>query len=223
MLIDPYHWQTVTIVDSTRESPDCISIGVSKPRGYRYQSGCHAIVRVTHEGASYIRQYSFASINEDETIRFIITRQPDGIVSSWFIDTAMIGDQIEISQSFHGPLELAYEGVSRLGMIAGGSGVVPMMSHIRRLTHDKNPLPFTLLYSTKSTAYCNQNEVPATKTIITRLTDSEPRFRDKEIISHLRDCSHVLICGSRPFVTHMRTVVAANLPNAQIHAESFSL
>ena len=110
-------------------------------------------------------------------------------------------------------------------MIAGGSGIVPMMSHIRTQRSHASEVPTVLLYSTRHNSLCYQPElIPKNnETIIIRETDSQPRFASHDILPHLYDDSLVMICGSRPFVVAMRAIAAQQAPSATIVAEAFSL
>jgi len=226
MLIDPYHWLVTPILAITRESAEAVSVHVAKPHGYVFAPGQHAVVRITtKDGSSYIRQYSYAGATSESTLLFAITKSTGGIVSSWFVDTARAGDTIAISQAFTGPLMINADGVTTLGMIAGGSGIAPMMSHLSQLRQDNSSMPVTLLYSTRRNQRCFEAKLQPrhNETIHTRLTDTEPRFSPHDIVHALDNCSHILICGSRPFVSAMHDICRESLPNASVHAEAFSL
>lgn len=226
MLIDAYQWQSVPILSKILESRDAVSLIVAKPRGYYFMPGQHAIVRIsTADGTHYVRQYSYSSTSSDTAIRLTITRQPGGIVSSWCIDTAHIGDTIELSQPFTGPLAIDASAVTRLGMVAGGSGIAPMMSHILTLRETAPAQTRVVLYSTRQNMRCFTSTLVANgdETIDVRLTDEQTRFQPHEIRRALLSCERILICGSRPFVTDMQALCHQYLPDAALHCESFSL
>lgn len=226
MLIDAYQWQSVEILDKVPQSRDAVSLYITRPHGYDFVPGQHAIVRITTaDGMQYVRQYSYSNAPGQDTIRFTITRSIDGIVSSWCIDEAEIGDTIEISQPFTGPLAIDIAQITRLGIIAGGSGIAPMMSHIMMLRDAKPHLQRTIIYSTRRNERCFRTELRArdNETIEVRLTDEQARFRPSEIRGLLHACDHILICGSRPFVTSMQALCRQYLPKAVLHCESFSL
>ncbi|MFZ1812257.1 MAG: FAD-binding oxidoreductase [Candidatus Saccharimonadales bacterium] len=227
MILDPYTWHDATIAERTYESPDAVSLRVSLPSSYRYRPGQHAIVKlVLPDGTSTLRQYSFASSPRSGTVWLTIVRSPGGVVSSWAIDKAAVGDRLEVSQPFQGPLCQFVNPLRHVTMIAGGSGVVPIMSHLRDLRLRQQSTPITVLYSCRSAARCFETELVASaphETIIRRETDLTTRFSPSEITAHITDDTTVFICGSRGFVTAMRDVVYKASPTTPIFAEAFSL
>lgn len=223
MLIDPYRFQPANIERIVRESKRAVSVCLELPDGYTFTPGQHAVVRVTMPGGSkLVRQYSFSAPIDSGKLWLTVVQEPDGQVSTWFTETARIGDIVEVSHPFTGPLVQEYP-YGQICMIAGGSGIAPLMAHIRVLRQTKTP--FTLLYSTRSDEQCFADELtplPGEKIII-RLTDTEPRFTEHEIAQELTKDSTVFICGSRPFALAMRGYSETIVPSDHIHSEAFSL
>lgn len=206
-----------------RESLHAVSVCLELPSNYAFVPGQHAVVRVMMpSGNKLVRQYSFSAPVTTGKIWLTVTKESDGQVSTWFTEAAKAGDIVEISHPFTGPLVHEYTR-GEICMIAGGSGIAPLMAHIQILRERK--IPFTLLYSTRSDERCFEDALsplPSEKIII-RLTDTEPRFTRHEITRELAKNSTVYICGSRPFALTMRgyceTIVSAN----HIYSEAFSL
>lgn len=223
MLIDPYRFQPVRIERIIREAPRAVSVQLELPRGYAFEPGQHAVIRVTAlDGSRLVRQYSFsapASINE---LWLTIVQEPGGQVSSWFVETAKVGDTVEISPPFTGPL---MQKIPRgeICMIAGGSGIAPLMAWAQALREQHRP--FTLLYSTRSNEQCFQDQLTPLpgETITVRLTDTSPRFTEDEIRAKLSPKTTVFICGSRPFVLAMHSYCTIIVPSEQIYSEAFTL
>lgn len=227
MFIDPYRWQTVRILTVIHESPDAVTLVTERPDNYVFQPGQHAIVRVTLEDkTTRLRQYSFAHTPSMSNLHFTITRSPDGEVSGWCIDRASTKSTIDISQAFTGPLFVDLTSYKRIGMIGGGSGIVPLMAHMRQLRQNNSSQKATLLYSTRSSSRCYKDELQSAnehEQIVRRITDSEPRFNENEITEAMQDCDIILLCGSRQFVTQMQTIIHRQFPQTTILAEAFSL
>ncbi|MEO5691251.1 MAG: hypothetical protein ABIQ64_03635 [Candidatus Saccharimonadales bacterium] len=226
MIIDPYRWHTVRVTQIAHESTDAVSVQTERPAGYIFESGQHAIVRITlPDGTQRLRQYSFAGSPAAKLIQFVITRAPHGEVSSWFIDTSNTASLIEISQPFTGPLHLNIDTYSHVGMIAGGSGIAPMLSYIHTLREHPDSPARTLLYTTRSTSLCAANVLQETKgeTILVRQTDVDGRLTHDEIIRALGGCDLILVCGSRQFVTELHALCTLRLPDVTVRAEAFSL
>lgn len=223
MLLDPYQFQRVKIERIVRESKHAVSVCLELPDGYVFEPGQHAVVRVAMpNGSKLVRQYSFSAPVSAGQIWLTIVQEPGGQVSTWFTEAATIGDSIEVSHPFTGPLVQKYPR-GKICMIAGGSGIAPLMAHIRVLR--QTATPFTLLYSTRSDEQCFTDELtplPGEKIII-RTTDNKSRFMQDDITSELTTDSTVLICGSRPFAVAMRGYCEPTVPASQLHSEAFSL
>jgi len=223
MLIDPYQFQPVRISRITREAKHAVSVQLTMPEGYAFMYGQHAIVRVTMpDGSRLVRQYSFSSAPSTNELRLTIVLEPNGQVSGWFTETAQIGDIVEISHPFSGPL---MQEIPRgeICMIAGGSGIAPIMSFIGELRAHKKA--FTLLYSTRSDEQCFKQELAPQpdENVTIRLTDVEPRLTSSEIQAKLSVESTVFICGSRDFVTNVKELCETISPHLTIYCESFTL
>jgi ferredoxin-NADP reductase len=227
MLIDPYHWQTVRITELIRESADAITLVTERPAKYSFAPGQHAIVRVIlDDGSTRLRQYSFAHSPDTHSLHFTITRSLGGDVSNWSIDRASTKSVLDISQPFTGPLHNDLSNYRHIGMIGGGSGIAPLMSHLRLLRDQNAEQTVSVLYSTRSSQRCYDNELVSLnehESIIVRLTDSSPRFAHDEIVEAMKDCDMIMVCGSREFVMDIQKQLHAAYPTAEQRYEAFSL
>jgi len=221
--MDPYQFQTVKIERILRESKRAVSVCLELPSNYTFEPGQHAVVRVTMPGGSkLVRQYSFSAPESVGKLWLTVVQEPDGQVSTWFTKTAKAGDTVEVSHPFMGPLVQKYPR-EQICMIAGGSGIAPIMAHIRKLREEG--LPFTLLYSTRSDERCFKDELvplPGEKITI-RLTDTNLRFTESEVTRELSGRSTVYICGSRPFVVAIRSYCETTISPDRVYGEAFSL
>ncbi len=225
MIIDPYSWRQHTIHHIAHPSPRAVIVSVLRPPDYTFLPGQHAIVRVNlPDGTRLVRQYSYASDPSSPTIDFAIVHQPGGIVSGWFNDRAQIGDNIDISQPFTGPLQQDIPRAQKCLFIAGGSGIAPIMSHIRTLRASKNHASIHLLYSTRTDSLCFADELSEhlDETIHYRLTDSGPRFTKTDILTAAHDAGTIMICGSRQFVVSIQQYLHGVGEAKKIAAEAFS-
>lgn len=223
MLIDAYQFRPARIMQITREAPRAVSVRLAVDDVYDFRVGQHAIIRVTMpDGSKLVRQYSFSAPYSNNEVWLTIVHTPQGAVSGWFNDTAIIGDTIELSHPFTGPLmqELPR---GEICIIAGGSGIAPLMAWIRVLRAQHKP--FSFFYSTRSDELCYADELRSTlqENSIIRLTDTESRLSKDEITAKLKPPSTVFICGSRPFVTTMREYCETVVPNEHIFSEAFTL
>jgi ferredoxin-NADP reductase len=92
--------------------------------------GQHYVIRLTAEdGYVAQRSYSLSSPPSDPMIEFYIERLDDGEVSSFLADVVVPGDVLEV----RGPIGgwFVWRGDTEAVAIAGGSGVVPIVSMLR--------------------------------------------------------------------------------------------
>lgn len=144
-------WQTGTVVEATDETPRIRTLVVDLPGWPGHRAGQHVDVRLTAEdGYQAVRSYSIASPPEDKRIVLTVERLDDGEVSPFLTDEVRPGDQLE----FRGPVggyfvwEISQGGP--LFLVAGGSGVVPLMAMIRHAVAKGSDIPIRLLYSSRT-------------------------------------------------------------------------
>ena len=111
--------------------------------------GQHYDVRLTApDGYRAQRSYSIASSPLDRgVVELTIDRLDDGEVSPYFHDVLVEGDDVEL----RGPFAsfFVWRGESPVVLVAGGSGVVPLMAMLRHRRRVAPALPMRLLYSVR--------------------------------------------------------------------------
>jgi ferredoxin-NADP reductase len=106
-------------------------------------------VRLTAEdGYSAQRSYSIASAPEGERLELTVQRIADGEVSPYLAEELRPGDQFEVRGPIGGWFAWHTDSGAPLLLVAGGSGVVPLMSMIRANTK----VPVRLIYSVRRPA-----------------------------------------------------------------------
>jgi ferredoxin-NADP reductase len=117
-----------------------------------HRAGQHVDVRLTTEdGYQAQRSYSIASPPEDgERIAITVERIDDGEVSPFLAGELRVGDKLEL----RGPIGGYFVWDVSLGgpmlLIAGGSGVCPLMAMLRHRAARASAVPTRLLYSSRS-------------------------------------------------------------------------
>lgn len=115
------------------------------------RAGQHVDVRLTAEdGYSAQRSYSIASAPDDPGIELLIERLDDGEVSPYFHDVAAPGDRIDVRGPIGGHFVWTPEDGGPLLLVAGGSGIAPLMSMVRQATSNASMPPTLLLYSART-------------------------------------------------------------------------
>lgn len=148
-------WQLGTVVEIRQETPKVRSLILDVPDWTTHLAGHHVDVRVTAEdGYQAQRSYSIASPPEDKYLMLTVERIEDGEVSPYLTDELRVGDRIELRGPIGGyfvwnPRDRKNEG-SPLFLVAGGSGIAPLMAMIRHRANSQNTVPTKLLYSSRS-------------------------------------------------------------------------
>jgi ferredoxin-NADP reductase len=145
------HWQTVEVTGLITETERVKTLVLTRPDWPKYLPGQHVDVRLTApDGYQAQRSYSIASSPEDSTLRLTVERIEEGEVSPYFTDEVAKGDKFEL----RGPIGRYFVWTSKLGgplfLIAGGSGIVPLMSMLRHREAQNSDIPARLLFSSRT-------------------------------------------------------------------------
>ena len=137
----------------TPETPRVKSFTLALPAWTRHRAGQHYDVRLTAEdGYRAQRSYSIASEPEREgEIDFTVELVDGGEVSTFLHEVVVPGDRIEVRGPIGGYFvwDAAMHGGPLL-LVAGGSGVVPMMSMLRHRAASRATVPVRVLYSSRT-------------------------------------------------------------------------
>ena len=148
-------WQLGTVVETRQETPNVKSLILNLPDWTTHLAGQHVDVRLTAEdGYQAQRSYSIASPPEDTYLILTVERVEGGEVSPYLVEELSIGDRIEL----RGPIGGYFVWDARDGrndgsplfLVAGGSGIAPLMAMIRHRANSDNKVPTKLLYSSHS-------------------------------------------------------------------------
>jgi ferredoxin-NADP reductase len=144
-------WQVAELVERHAESPTARTLVFSVPEWAGHLPGQHVDVRLTAEdGYSTQRSYSLASAPGDGRIELTVQRVPGGEVSPFLADELELGDVVEVRGPVGGWFVWRPEQPEPILLVAGGSGVVPLMSMIRVRGAVDSRVPFRLVYSVRT-------------------------------------------------------------------------
>lgn len=117
-----------------------------------HQAGQHVDVRLTApDGYQTERSYSIASAPEDsDQVALAVERLDDGEVSPYLVDELGVGDQLELRGPIGGYFVWDVEVGGPLLLVAGGSGIAPLMAMLRHRAARGSGVPTRLLYSSRS-------------------------------------------------------------------------
>jgi ferredoxin-NADP reductase len=147
-------WHVGKVIALHDETATARTIILEVPDWPGHVAGQHVDVRLTAaDGYSAARSYSIASApNVDGRIELTIERLPDGEVSPYLTQELTVGDPLELRGPLGGWFVWRTHQTEAIQLIAGGSGIVPVMAMIRSRASAGNPAPFRLLYSVREPA-----------------------------------------------------------------------
>ena len=115
-------------------------------------AGQHVDVRLTAEdGYQASRSYSLAAPPDGDRLEITVQRLGDGEVSPFLTDELAVGDAVEARGPFGGWFVWRAQDAGPVLLVAGGSGVVPLMAMIRARA-GVSRAPFRLVYSVRTPA-----------------------------------------------------------------------
>jgi ferredoxin-NADP reductase len=144
-------WRVGTVVALHDETMTARTIALEVPDWPGHVAGQHVDVRVTApDGYSTVRSYSIASApNSDGRVELTVERLPNGEVSPYLTQEVVAGDRLELRGPIGGWFVWRTEQTEPVQLIAGGSGIVPLMAMIRSRASAGNKSQFRLLYSVR--------------------------------------------------------------------------
>lgn len=144
-------WRLGEVVDITTETPAVHSVALHVPDWPGHLPGQHVDVRLTAEdGYQAQRSYSIANPAQGERVVLTVEEIPEGEVSAFLVGQLMVGDRFEMRGPVGGYFVWEPSQGGPLQLVAGGSGVVPLMAMIRANDAASDPVPARLLYSARA-------------------------------------------------------------------------
>ncbi len=142
------------ILDIVEETHDTKSFVLSPGWGWRrFAPGQHVGVAVEIDGRLYRRRYSISSApvrRSRDPITITVKREPGGRISNHLHDQARVGDVLRLAPPA-GDFVLPSPAPDKLLLLAGGSGITPIMAQLRALLAAGHEGPVRLLHYIRST------------------------------------------------------------------------
>src|SRR5919199_324496 len=223
-------WRIATVVATVAETPRAATIVLQVPDWPGHRAGQHLDVRLTAEdGYQAQRSYSIASAPEEPHVAITVERIEDGEVSPYLVDDLEVGDAFEVRGPVGGYFVWDASVGGPLLLLAGGSGVVPLMAMLRHRATAGSTVPARLLVSARTREdliYRHELEQLAARRdgfeLFRTLTRERPEGWDgftgrvdAELLRRVADPAAVaFVCGPTGFVE----TVAAGLLDAGLDA-----
>src|SRR5438046_1855407 len=144
-------WRVGTVVALHDETATARTITLEVPDWPGHVAGQHVDVRLTAPDAySAVRSYSIASApNSEGRVELTVERLANGEVSPYLTQEVALGDRLELRGPVGGWFVWRIQQTEPIQLIAGGSGIVPLMAMIRSRVAAGSIAPFRLLYSVR--------------------------------------------------------------------------
>jgi ferredoxin-NADP reductase len=238
----PGAWQPATVVSLRDETRSVKTIRFAVGDWPGHLAGQHADVRLTAaDGYRAERSYSIASPPEVAPLELTVERLDDGEVSSFLTGELQPGDTIELRGPIGGHFVWsASRHRSPLLLVAGGSGIVPLMCMLRHRKLAGSAVPAALLYSARTRGDVIYHEELETLARgddsfalrITLTRDRAPGWSGatgridlpavRALIDGLGGAADTFVCGYAGFVeTASSLLQEAGQPAAAIRTERF--
>ena len=145
-------WRVGTVLALRDETATARTIALQVPEWPGHLAGQRVDLRVTAgDGYSAVREYSIASAPPtDGRIELSVERLPHGEVSPYLTQDLAIGDDVEVRGPIGGWFVWREDQAEPVQLVAGGSGIVPLMAMIRSRVATRSAAPFRLLYSVRN-------------------------------------------------------------------------
>jgi len=216
-------WRVAEVADVVPETPRVKTIAFVVPGWHGHRAGQHVDIRLTaDDGYQAQRSYSVASAPDGTRIELTVERLDDGEVSPYLTEELRPGDRIELRGPVGGYFVWEPSQGGPLLLVAGGSGVVPLMAMIRLRAAAGSDADTRLLSSSRSwddVIYRDElGRVNGSRIrVVHTLTRSQPsdwtgyrRRVDAEMLAEVgpspAERPRAYVCGPTPFV---ETVAAA--------------
>ncbi|WP_226344342.1 benzoate 1,2-dioxygenase electron transfer component BenC [Agilicoccus flavus] len=219
-----------------RVSPTTFSLEVRTPDRDKLAFLPGQYVNIAVPGTDETRSYSFSNAPDDEALTFLIKVTPGGAMSTYLQERAAVGDEV----TFTGPNGSFFlrESPRPLVLLAGGTGLAPILAILRRLVAEGSERSIRLVYGATTDDdvieldtlaglaeqlpnmtwdYCvaDKNTTATNQGYVTAL------FTDEHL--HAGDAA-VYLCGPPPMVEAVRSHLASgDVEPAGFYYEKFAL
>lgn len=150
------HFHSLEVCALVRDPGDARVVTLAVPAGlqetFAFVAGQHLTLRAWIDGQEVRRSYSICSA-PGEPLRVAVRRVPGGVFSEWLHRALQVGDRLDVM-----PPEGQFAAVLRrrtprhVLLVAGGSGITPMMSIIPAVLAARPDSRCTLLYGNRRVA-----------------------------------------------------------------------
>jgi ring-1,2-phenylacetyl-CoA epoxidase subunit PaaE len=238
-------FHALTISDIRRETDDAVSLAFAVPArlksAYAFLPGQYLTLRATIGGEDIRRSYSICSGIGDGELRVVVKRVAGGAFSNHVADRLKPGDEIAVMTPAGQFTLPAAAGPRTIVAVACGSGITPVMSHLKTVLARERESQFALFYGNRTGRDIIFAEVLAglkdrylgrfsLTHVLSREMQDLPvlhgrldRARIELLLGGAPAIDHALICGPAGMMDEAAAAFAAlGVPAERIHREYFT-
>lgn len=239
----------LTVKDVKRETEDTVSVAFDVPAelaiDYTFKQGQYLTFKKEINGEELRRSYSICRSPLDGELRVAIKKVDGGKFSTYANESLKVGDVMEtMTPMGRFYTEINAENAKNYVAFAAGSGITPVMAHMRTVLQSEPKSNFTLVYGNKTTSsIVFREEIEDLKNeymdrlkvfhILSREENEIPIFMgriDEEkcglLMKYFIDpetIDEVFVCGPAPMIDAVKAQCAnAGLDRKQVHFELFT-
>ncbi|MGQ4601160.1 benzoate 1,2-dioxygenase electron transfer component BenC [Nocardia sp. R6R-6] len=133
---------TITALERLTSTTVRLTVEIPDRERLAYLPGQY--VNIAVPGTSESRSYSFSNAPDDKRLTFLVKLTPGGVMSGYLTERAMVGDDL----TFTGPNGSFFlrAGDGPILLLAGGTGLAPILSIVRSLRDTGSSRPVHLIY-----------------------------------------------------------------------------
>jgi ferredoxin-NADP reductase len=203
-------WESFAVVEVIHETPDAVTLVLARPDGrdLEFVAGQFLTVEVEVDGEPLRRAYSLSSAPSDRRLSITVKRVAGGRVSNHLNDHARAGTILKVrgpSGSFAAP-----DDARALVLLAGGSGITPLLSIAREALARDPWTRVTLIYGNRGI------DDVIFADALARMAERDERFTIDSVLSDPPESWH----GARGILD--RPMVEARLDALDVDTEAAS-
>ena len=225
-----------TLVGLERLSRTTVEIAVEIPNRGELAFLPGQYVNIAVPGTDVTRSYSFSNAPHEERLTFLVKLTPGGAMSGYLDERAAVGDEIAFTGP-HGSFFLR-ETDRPVLLLAGGTGLAPILSMLRKLQHEDSDRTAHLVYGVSTDEdLVAVDQIERAAAGLENLTwdhcvsDPDSSARNKGYVMSLIEPEHlhdgdvaIYLCGPPPMVEAVRSHVSdAGLEPTGFYYEKFAL
>lgn len=144
-------WRVSSLASSDELTSSARRLVFEVPGWPGHLPGQHVDVRLTAEdGYSVQRSYSISSAPDGNLVELAVQRVDGGEVSPYLCDVLTVGSQLELRGPVGGWFVWRATDPAPVTLVAGGSGIAPLMAMVRVRALEGSRVPFRLVYSVRT-------------------------------------------------------------------------